>query len=101
MSSLEFCYWLQGYFEIRREEVGLSDKQIEIIKDHLQLIFNKVTPNRNVPNYYPSIGSVITPTSLQYCASDNRKLCSVDYNENILSGDDLNWITYSNHCASC
>lgn len=51
MDALQFCYWLQGYFEVRREEVGLNNKQIEVIQDHLQLVFSKVTPNRNFPIY--------------------------------------------------
>ena len=43
MNAQEFCYWLQGYMEISggRE---LSESQIKIIRDHLDLVFTKVTP---------------------------------------------------------
>jgi hypothetical protein len=40
-----FCCWLQGYFELGGE--NLSPQQVQIIKDHLALVFNKVTPNYN------------------------------------------------------
>ena len=39
MNSIDFCYWLQGYFEISEETPQLSPKQIEIIKNHLNLVF--------------------------------------------------------------
>ncbi|MDH5219214.1 MAG: hypothetical protein OEX19_16030 [Gammaproteobacteria bacterium] len=45
MTPEQFCYWLQGTMEIMNPE-SLNAKQIQIIKDHLQLVFNKVTPDR-------------------------------------------------------
>lgn len=39
MTSREFCYWLQGYFEIRKEADGLTQEQSEIIQKHLSLVF--------------------------------------------------------------
>lgn len=38
MTSRDFCYWLQGYFEIS-DSKELNDKQIESIKKHLALVF--------------------------------------------------------------
>jgi len=38
MKSESFVYWLQGYFEIS-EAKELNEKQIEIIKNHLNLVF--------------------------------------------------------------
>lgn len=46
LSEREFCYWLQGGFEMS-EMTALSTRQTQIIKDHLALVFNKVTPDRN------------------------------------------------------
>ena len=46
MDSKDFTYWLQGFFEIS-DAKKLDEKQVQIIKDHLGLVFNKVTPNRN------------------------------------------------------
>jgi len=38
MKSVEFCYWLQGLFEVA-EPTSLNEKQTEIIKRHLNLVF--------------------------------------------------------------
>ena len=38
MKPQEFCYWLQGYFELSNES-NLNRNQIEIIKNHLDLVF--------------------------------------------------------------
>jgi hypothetical protein len=39
MKSVEFCYWLQGHFEIAPEGQGLTPAQVETIKKHLALVF--------------------------------------------------------------
>lgn len=38
MYSQDFCYWLQGYFEISGAK-EINEDQIEIIKNHLNLVF--------------------------------------------------------------
>lgn len=45
MNSEQFTYWLKGFFEIS-DTNNLSAKQVQIIRDHLDLVFNKVTPDR-------------------------------------------------------
>lgn len=45
MNANDFCYWLHGLFELT-ETNSLSKTQTQIIKDHLALVFNKVTPDR-------------------------------------------------------
>jgi len=42
MKPEQFCYWLQGFFEISETE-DLSTKQVSMINEHLQLVFTKVT----------------------------------------------------------
>lgn len=44
---LHFAYWLKGFFEIGNSN-KLTEIQVQIIKDHLDLAFNKVTPDRNI-----------------------------------------------------
>jgi len=43
MTSRDFCYWLQGYFEIseasRETRASISDDQVRAIKKHLALVF--------------------------------------------------------------
>ena len=46
MTSEAFTYWLKGFFELENPK-KLNEKQTLIIKDHLDLVFDKVTPNRN------------------------------------------------------
>jgi hypothetical protein len=38
MKSVEFCYWLQGLFEVA-EPTALNEKQTDLIKRHLNLVF--------------------------------------------------------------
>jgi hypothetical protein len=66
MDAIQFAYWLQGFAEIHGG--APTPAQWEVIKDHLNLVFNKVTPNRNVaPNqpfapYPPFPGNHYDPT---------------------------------------
>lgn len=46
MNHETFCYWLQGFFELSGNK-KLTQKQVQIIKDHLALVFTKVTPDRS------------------------------------------------------
>lgn len=38
MTSRDFCYWLQGYFEISKGE-ELNKSQVQMVKRHLALVF--------------------------------------------------------------
>lgn len=46
MNESTFVYWLQGFVEIANTDT-ISEKQWQIIKDHLKLVFDKKTPDRN------------------------------------------------------
>lgn len=50
MTAREFCYWLQGYFEISetgtknlpngiKVDEGLTSDKVQVIKKHLNLVF--------------------------------------------------------------
>lgn len=39
MKATEFCYWLQGFFEISDETKFLDEKKVQIIRNHLNLVF--------------------------------------------------------------
>ena len=46
MNSIDFCFWLQGYFEISETD-ELTAKQVKIIKNHLSLAFaHEIDPLR-------------------------------------------------------
>jgi hypothetical protein len=38
MKSVEFCYWLQGLFELA-EPKSLTEAQTRMVKNHLALVF--------------------------------------------------------------
>lgn len=39
MTSRDFCYWLQGFFELQGTNQALTPEQIQIIRNHLKLVF--------------------------------------------------------------
>ena len=39
MEADQFCYWLQGYFELTENDGDLSLEQIKTIQNHLNLVF--------------------------------------------------------------
>ncbi len=39
MKSTEFVFWLQGFFELSEANTPLTMEQIQIIKNHLKLVF--------------------------------------------------------------
>ncbi len=45
MSAENFAYWLQGFMELANPS-ELNSDQVQIIKDHLSLVFSKHTPCR-------------------------------------------------------
>ena len=48
----QFVYWLQGFFEMANP-TALNELQTTMVKDHLALVFNKLTPNRNGDVFMP------------------------------------------------
>ena len=48
MTSEQFAYWLQGFVELGGERP--TEAQWDSIKEHLQTVFNKVTPPVHVSN---------------------------------------------------
>lgn len=66
MDPKDFCYWLQGYIELS-DATSLTPAQIKMIRDHLQTVFNKVTPvSNNLPAVFGTLpqpgisGSIFT-----------------------------------------
>ena len=84
MEATDFCYWLQGFFELS-EDKKLTPKQVEIIKDHLQLVFNKVTPDRSssasMPSNSTSSGPICNISTKDENQSINDILSNVDKNK--------------------
>jgi len=46
MNTIDFCFWLQGYFEISGD-TEISKEQAKIIQNHLNLVFkHEIDPLR-------------------------------------------------------
>jgi hypothetical protein len=52
MTPEAFAYWLQGFFELT-DSKELSAAQLEVIRNHLKLVFTKVTPDVKLDEYIP------------------------------------------------
>ena len=79
MNSQEFCYWLQGLFELT-ETKTLSAQQVEIVKNHLQLVFTKVTDDVVINN---NVSAPIVTYTLEEFLQD------FDMNDTEITGDKL------------
>ena len=54
MTPEQFIYWLQGHVELLENDKPPSKKQWQIIRDHLNLVFFKQTPDRSdFPEFDP------------------------------------------------
>ena len=51
MTPEQFVYWLQGFFEMT-DPGPLTQRQAQIIRDHLAMVLNKKTPTRE----YAAVG---------------------------------------------
>jgi hypothetical protein len=63
MKATEFCYWLQGYFEIdqasARPGKSLTDEQVELIERHLALVFkHDIDPQAGPPEYQQTLNNI-------------------------------------------
>mgnify|MGYP003390420498 CR=1 FL=1 len=76
MTPEQFTYWLQGFLEIQNPST-LDERQITIVKDHLQLVFKKETPDRDLKKKLNPIDSDKDQQSIVNPLDDwNTRLCS-------------------------
>ena len=67
MNSIDFCFWLQGYFELASPEL-LAEKQLSCVKSHLNLVFkHEIDPLRD------SV-STLSPVELSNIHNGNDQL---------------------------
>lgn len=55
MTAQEFCCWLQGFMELAGPTT-MTKEQVDIVRDHLQLVFRKETPVRGLNDVSPWAG---------------------------------------------
>jgi len=79
MTTEQFTYWLKGFMELN-ETNTLTEKQYQIVKDHLDLVFDKKTPNRDLDVKLPSLTPTPWPNPnptnpYDITCSDNNLIC--------------------------
>jgi hypothetical protein len=73
MTAENFAYWLQGFFEVSQAD-ELTKEQVQEIKNHLELVFNKVTPDYNTDYFLKHYRDELPyATGVQYCQDGTRK----------------------------
>lgn len=64
MKSRDFCYWLQGYFELARTDgiPVLSEKKMECIEKHLAMVFkHEIDPSMGPITIQEELNSIHKP----------------------------------------
>lgn len=66
MTSREFCYWLQGFFELQRASAQgaqgviepLTTGQIQVIQNHLNMVFrHEIDPSLGTPEHQAELSA--------------------------------------------
>lgn len=74
MLARDFCYWLQGYFEIQSKyapdaQTPLTAEQVECIKRHLNLVFiHDIDPSAGGPEEQAKLNAIhngMTPEQVE------------------------------------
>ena len=82
MTARDFCYWLQGYFEVSqassRNAPRLSSDQIDTIRRHLALVFaHDIDPKAGGPDVQKKLDSIHPPNghASPYDGADVQARC--------------------------
>jgi len=58
MTSRDFCYWLQGLFELGNPQT-LTPEQIQIIRNHLNMVFyHEIDPSFGGPEVQDALNEI-------------------------------------------
>lgn len=59
MRSRDFCFWLQGFFEMRDSEEEITEQQVECIKKHLALVFkHEIDPSAGNAEHQQALNEI-------------------------------------------
>lgn len=61
MQSRDFCYWLQGFFEVSELEHGkqLTPAQVDIVRRHLNMVFkHEIDPSFGGPEKQSALDKI-------------------------------------------
>lgn len=66
MTSRDFCYWLQGWFELNEtidHREGASKETLQMIKNHLNLVFkHEIDPSMGDEKYQDVLNQIHSPS---------------------------------------
>lgn len=61
MTSRDFAFWLQGYFEISNPE-KINKREVELIKKHLNLVFkHEIDPSMGNEEHQKELNEIHSP----------------------------------------
>ena len=64
MTSRDFCYWLQGLFELGNPE-SLTPGQIQVIRNHLNMVFyHEIDPSFGGPEVQGALNEIHSGSSV-------------------------------------
>ena len=69
MNEVNFCYWLQGFFEMT-ESSTLNTHQIKMIKQHLNLVFDKKV--QDTSDVSDELGKILEDNQLFVISTHNK-----------------------------
>jgi cobyrinic acid a,c-diamide synthase len=60
MTARDFCFWLQGFFELSvAGDSGLDEEQVEIVQRHLALVFvHEIDPSAGSPEHQAALNKL-------------------------------------------
>lgn len=69
MTSRDFCYWLQGFFELRRAggtaNHPIAPEQASVIENHLSLAFvHEIDPSQGDANHQAKLNNIHNQSSI-------------------------------------
>lgn len=89
MTSRDFCFWLQGFFEVSNVSddpyKGLNPKQAEMIKAHLSLVFKHEID--------PSMGDKKHQDELNKIHNEDKSSFGYDEPTDIHTSSPIGWLT--------
>lgn len=61
MTSRDFAYWLQGFFEVSNAET-ITKEQTEVVKRHLSLVFkHEIDPSMGDEKHQQELNNIHNP----------------------------------------
>jgi hypothetical protein len=64
MTSRDFCYWLQGYFELSPSGAALTTEQTDMVRRHLALVFkHEIDPSYGDEKQQAGLNAIHAPPS--------------------------------------